>query len=107
MDADELLDRVAQQCEAAGIEFTEEHRKFLRELLFVISLQQRLAERTGEPERADRSFRETALPMQPFPILVAYRSAKYLGRTGCRWLLNGSNATGEFLDWRWTPRVRP
>jgi hypothetical protein len=49
MDADELLDRVAQQCEDAGIEFTEEHRKFLRELLYVISLQQRLAERTGEP----------------------------------------------------------
>jgi hypothetical protein len=45
-----FLDRVAHQCEAAGIEFTDEHRKFLRELLYVISLQQQLAQRTGEPE---------------------------------------------------------
>jgi hypothetical protein len=44
-----FLDRVAHQCEAAGIEFTDEHRKFLRELLYVISLQQQLAQRTGEP----------------------------------------------------------
>jgi hypothetical protein len=49
IDADELLDLVAQQCEAAGIEFTDEHRKFLKELLYVISLQQQLAQHTGEP----------------------------------------------------------
>jgi hypothetical protein len=49
IDADELLDRVAQQCEAAGTEFTDEHRKVLKELLYVISLQQQLAQHTGEP----------------------------------------------------------
>jgi hypothetical protein len=49
LDADELLDRVAQQCQAAGIEFTDEHREFLKELLYVIHLQQQLAQRTGEP----------------------------------------------------------
>ena len=33
----------------ALLELTDDHRKFLKELLYLISLQQQLAERTGEP----------------------------------------------------------
>ena len=37
-------------------------------------------------QRADRRFGETALHMQPFPVVVAYGPAKRFSRTGWRWL---------------------
>jgi alkylation response protein AidB-like acyl-CoA dehydrogenase len=49
IDADELLEEVARRYAEAGIEFTAECRRFLKELLYAITLQQQLARRIGKP----------------------------------------------------------
>jgi hypothetical protein len=76
------LNHVARQCVARGIEFTAEHRRFLKELRYAITLRQQLARRSGKhvigtpdllrawDERLDRlaadeSGRPFGLPQEP------------------------------------------